>query len=234
MIHDVGVVIPVGPSDETWVGLVDQLSIFQFSGPIVVVMCSEGVSQQRETLGRWVENGGCYVVSRPGRARQLNSGLEFLETEFVWFLHADTRISQLSLGALDNSLLKNKNRLHYFDLMFENSSSFLMKINEMGVFLRCRLFGIPFGDQGFCVSRDTALKLGGFCESARYGEDHLFVWKLREEGVRVSSVGSAVFTSSRKYVQQGWMRTTILHGYLTWAQAVPCFLSLLKKELKSS
>lgn len=234
MIHDVGVVIPVGPSDRAWVGLVDQLSKFQFSGPIVVVMCPKGVSLQRVDLGRWIESGGRYVVSRPGRARQLNSGLRFLETEYVWFLHADTRISNLSLGALENSLLKNKNRLHYFDLMFGYSASFLMKINEIGVFLRCRLFGIPFGDQGFCVSRDTALKLGGFCEDAPYGEDHLFVWKLREEGVRVSSVGSTIFTSPRKYVHHGWIRTTISHSYLTWAQAIPCFLSLLKKELKAS
>jgi GT2 family glycosyltransferase len=89
-----------------------------------------------------------------------------------------------------------------------------MKINSWGANMRARFFGIPFGDQGFCIEKQLFETLGGYSETAPYGEDHLFVWRAHKAGVKLNRVPARLTTSARKYQQNGWLKTTLLHQYL--------------------
>ncbi len=156
----------------------------------------------------------------------MNDAARAANGAFLWFLHADSRLPKGSVAALVNALIRWPKDLHYFDLHFHDGPRWL-RMNEFGVSLRCRLFGLPFGDQGFCIAREVFERLGGFDEQAAYGEDHLFVWKARRHGVRLHRVNGSLLTSGRKYAEHGWLRTTCQHVRLTLAQAL---LELLRSR----
>jgi len=90
------------------------------------------------------------------------------------------------------------------------------------------LLGVPFGDQGFCVTKKKYNLIGGFLETAPYGEDHLFVWHAKQRGIRIRSTNAALKTSARKYRQSGWFTTTLLYYQLWTKQASPEKLTLNK------
>jgi hypothetical protein len=89
------------------------------------------------------------------------------------------------------------------------------------VCIRSRFLGLPFGDQGFCLSREHFQQIGRFDEHASYGEDHLLVWSARRQGILIRSVGASIATSARKYQAHGWLRMTLRNAWLTWRQAIP-------------
>ncbi len=90
-----------------------------------------------------------------------------------------------------------------------------------GALFRSRALGVPFGDQGFCIKKTIFNKLGGFPEGLPYGEDHVFVWRARQQGIDLQPLGVKLYTSARKYKKHGWLKTTILTQYLWIKQALP-------------
>lgn len=206
-----GVVIPVGPGDRSWrelLALLDQLA------PALPrrLIYARGDLQARPRRERWAD-------ARRGRARQQNAGVAGLDTEWVWLLHADSRPVAATMAALGKFLDDPRPRLGYFDLRFHDGPS-LMRITEAGVRWRCRWLGVPFGDQGFVLPRRTFFELGAFDEAIPFGEDHALVWQARRMGVPVERIAAPIYTSARKYSEQGWLRTTWRHQRLTWRQAI--------------
>jgi GT2 family glycosyltransferase len=139
--------------------------------------------------------------------------------EWLWFLHADSRPDAAAVEALAAFLGTGSDALAYFDLRFAKGGPALMRLTEYGAGLRCRWFGLPFGDQGFLIRRERFYELGGFDESRPYGEDHALVWAARRAGLPVMRIPAALTTSARRYAQQGWWSTTLRHQWLTWQQA---------------
>jgi len=150
------------------------------------------------------------LTSDPGRANCLNSGALNSSGDYLWFLHADSRLNKMNISSLLDSISRYPEALLYFDLAFYNAS-ILMKLNEWGALFRCRILDTPFGDQGLCISKNIFNSLGGFPENAPYGEDHLFVRNARREHIPIKPVNTSLYTSSRKYVENGWLKTTLLH-----------------------
>ena len=138
-----------------------------------------------------------------------------------------------SLRALEVSLSKHPDALHYFNLQFLDDGPSLMRVSAAGVWFRSNVLGIPFGDQGFCLSREKFERLGEFSESAAYGEDHLLIWKAKEQGIAIQSTRSILKTSARKYRRKGWGSTTLEHGCLTWRQGIPECLKLIRARILS-
>jgi GT2 family glycosyltransferase len=151
----------------------------------------------------------------------MNRGAEAARGDFLWFLHGDSRIDSSAVQQLAVALEERPEALHYFNLRFLADGPRALRLNEWGVSLRSRILKLPFGDQGYCLSRDLFTRLGGFDECAPYGEDHLFVWAARKQSIPLNRVPAAIGTSGRKYAQQGWARTTARHLWLTLLQAVP-------------
>ena len=98
-----------------------------------------------------------------------------------------------------------------------------MILNALGVKLRSDILGIPFGDQGFCLSQELFWSLGALSEND-FGEDHLFLWKARQKGIKLENTRGSIRTSSRKYREKGWLQTTLSHLFLTAKEAVPRWL----------
>ncbi|MEO8461398.1 MAG: glycosyl transferase family 2, partial [Dokdonella sp.] len=134
-------------------------------------------------------------------------------------LHADSILTPDCAAALARHISRNWNVLGYFDLRFLADGPPLMGINSFGAWWRSRLFGLPFGDQGFVLSRRLLDELHGFDTTVTSGEDHDFIWRARAAGAKLRAVGASLHTSARKYALNGWRRTTGQHLRETWRQA---------------
>jgi len=89
------------------------------------------------------------------------------------------------------------------------------------VALRCRLIGLPYGDQGLFVRRTVHERLGGVAPLPLI-EDVEFVRRLRREGP-LAMLRSRAFTSSRRWERHGLVGTTVRNwGLLAlYAAGVP-------------
>ena len=151
-------------------------------------------------------------ASEGTRTKSVKAGEAKARNVFLWFLHADSRVSEDNLNALAQSLQQEPDGLHYFDLAFDKLG--LLALNAWGANMRSRLFGTPFGDQGFCIAKAQFEKAGGYPENVPYGEDLLFVWCMRQVGIRLNRIPSKLVTSARKYDIHGWLKLTLLYQWL--------------------
>jgi hypothetical protein len=228
LLSDVSIVIPVAPDDEAWRLLIGDLIEAGTDAELLLV----GAGKQPSDFGEMLARRGAlrsihWLTTTAGRAHQMNYGATHSTRAFVWFLHADSRIRIDALLALQKSLETHPHALHYFDLAFQDDGPRLVRLNALGVRVRSRYLGLPFGDQGLCMSRDTFERLAGFDETTAYGEDHLLVWAAHGHRVPLQRVGAFITTSARKYRTKGWLSTTLVHGWRTWRQAIPQFVRLL-------
>lgn len=207
------IVIPIGPEDTAWQGLIPELARVD-AADIALVFSSETPSEPVPLADKRL----LLMIARTGRASQQNAGASATSAPWLWFLHADSRFVPETLLGLREFIARNDPVLGYFDLRFANDGPRWTQLNALGGRLRSRWLGLPFGDQGLLMSRHVFEALGGFDESVPSGEDHALVWRAKRSGVPVQPVGAPLLTSARKYAQKGWCRTTARHLRLTCQQ----------------
>jgi hypothetical protein len=239
-LQRLSVIIPFAPDDMAWKDLLSDLESLPTSSEIILVAASEAAKIEasefitqlplRKSLincrSRVGGNDGFIVnqsflriiSSTLGRSVQMNAGTKAAKNPCLWFLHADSRVDAACLKALE-TFDYSKKFLGYFGLRFQSDGPRRMGINRFGVWFRSRFLRIPFGDQGFVISKSCFEILGTFREDLSSGEDHAFVWKARKNGVTLKHLNGSIQTSARKYLKYGWGKATRLHLRETWRQA---------------
>lgn len=220
MLSQVTVVVPVGPGDTLPGALRTQLAGLPADAQVCVVCCDEAGrdairARQEGAPGPHWE----YLLSPRGRAVQQNAGAAAGSGSWLWFVHADSMFGSDTLPALSRWLRRDDGALGYFDLRYLGDGPALMRLNAVGAWLRSRLLGLPFGDQGLVMPRALFERLGGFDPALPAGEDHDLVWRARRAGVPLRPVRAPLYTSARKYAERGWGATTGWHLRETWKQA---------------
>ncbi|MFA6987029.1 MAG: glycosyltransferase [Arenimonas sp.] len=214
MKTSLAIVIPVGPGDSAWHGLLPQLNDVP-ADEIALVLPSAWAGEPVPLTDPRL----LVVLSPAGRARQLNAGARATESDWLWFLHADSRIDAGTIAALRAFTREERVALGYFNLRFLDDGPRWTAINALGARFRSRWLGLPFGDQGFVMQRSVYEALGGFDEAIPSGEDHAMIWQTRRRGIALRALPANLHTSARKYSERGWWRTTREHLQLTWRQA---------------
>lgn len=204
------VVIPVGPNDQSWRKLIDELAVFGTELDIVLAACFK----QPDDIE--LAQNVSWVQSAKGRATQLNAGAKYTPRNFIWFLHADTQLTSKVMPSVQDYIKSAENTLGYFKLRFANDGPQQTQLNALAANIRSRLFGLPFGDQGFILSKRLFTQLNGFDETVILGEDLDFVVRIKAANVTLQELPAELITSARRYQQQGWLMTSIRHIYLTW------------------
>jgi len=236
MTVSLSIVIPLAPDEDQWLTLCQGFGLLPAASQIIIVTTADhdislplAKLQQQFSQLSWLN-----PTSATGRANQLNTGAKLASQPFIWFLHADTLLTQDNISQLLASLGKPTSRrsLFYFDLFFHDKAQRRLVINQWGAKLRSDLLGLPFGDQGLCLSKKAFDDLGGYNEQAAFGEDHLLVWQAKHHGLKLVRCPSALATSARKYQQRGWRTLTIKYQLLWPQQAWPQFVKLLKLKIK--
>lgn len=211
------VIVPVGPKDRAWQGLLGDLAALAADSEILLV-ATPGDAPTDFVAGDY----GLHVPARwleapAGRACQQNAGAAAAGGTTLWFLHADSRLPANSVAAAVR--FTGREALGYFDLRFRDDGPRLARLNAMGAWIRSRWLGLPFGDQGLILPTRLFHTLGGFDESLAAGEDHALVWAARRARVPLQPLRAPLRTSARRYAEHGWLRTTLRHARLTISQA---------------
>lgn len=213
MSPSLAIVVPAGPGDDAWRGLLPQLDLAKANEVALVLTRSD------QSLVGDLPSDVTLVLSAAGRARQLNAGAAETCSEWLWFLHADSRVRAETIAALHRFIRADANAIGYFDLRFLDDGPRLMWLNALGAHLRSRWLGLPFGDQGFLMPRRVFDAIGRFDERLSGGEDHALIWMARSLDIRLLPACAPLHTSARKYAQLGWWATTREHLRLTLTQA---------------
>ena len=213
MLPSLAIVVPAGPGDSAWQGLLPQLGAAHAQEIALVLPVNEPETSVD------LPGNVTVVLSAVGRARQLNAGATATGADWLWFVHADSRVTAATIDALHRFVDADADAIGYFDLRFLDDGPRLTALNTIGARLRSRWLGLPFGDQGLLMSRRVFDAIGGFDDRHRSGEDHALVWSARRLGVPLQALRAPIYTSARKYAQRGWWATTAEHLRLTCAQA---------------
>jgi len=229
------IIIPTAPNENKLIDLARGLAKMDDKVEMIIVhSCDETKKWSKIKMevneilsGKIVQ----WLKTKSGRAHQMNFGAHRAKGAFLLFLHADSILTKDIINSLKIAIYNHPKKMHYFKLGFSNDGPpLLMKVTEWAVRIRSQLWGIPFGDQGFCMSKIMFESVGGFPENVSYGEDHVFVWKVRQGGFPIHANKNKLFTSARKYASNGWTKTSVLHNKLWIKQALPEVITLLKSR----
>ncbi|PKM23747.1 MAG: glycosyl transferase [Gammaproteobacteria bacterium HGW-Gammaproteobacteria-13] len=197
------VVIPVRNEAQALPGLLDDLTDLRAIGAELILVdggSSDGTCEL--ALGRVDQ----LLRTAPGRALQMNAGAAVACGEYLWFVHADTRISTESLTSLQQAL-SQRPLWGRFDVRLSGPGLALRVIGAM-INLRSRLSGIASGDQGIFVARQHFEAMGGYAQMPLM-EDLQLCRRLKALA-RPRCLRPPLSTSSRRWEQHGIWRTVVL------------------------
>lgn len=211
----ISVIIPLGPGDiisSELDSLLDSLDENNAIEIVIVAFDHEGLDSFRNRISYNI------VVHQGTRASSLNTGASAAKGRYLFFLHCDSFMEKSSFDVLLKRILKEQSALFYFDFRFTKGVPFYFKLTEIGVRFRCAVFKTPFGDQGLTISKDDFYKIGGYNINVPNGEDHYLVKECKDHKMKIISINEILYTSPRKYMEKGWLNTTIRHQLMWYRQ----------------
>ncbi len=147
-----------------------------------------------------------WAESAPGRGTQLNAGASRATGEWLWFVHADSRLPSGWLAAF-RALSAHDDVTGGSFAFALDSAAWQARLLERAVSLRVRWFNLPYGDQGLFVRRQIFGSLGGFAPLPLM-EDVEFVRRLTRSGP-VRHLTLRLTTSARRWEREGWLRRSL-------------------------
>jgi rSAM/selenodomain-associated transferase 2 len=149
------------------------------------------------------------LKSEKGRAVQMNVGAQCAKGDFLLFLHADTflpgKASIHFQKAIDRNILAASFKIKFFP------SSALLNLYSL-------FSGLPFlwcrgGDQTLWISKRLFQEIGGFKTDLMQMEDIEIIKRItKQTGFHIFN--DYVFSSSRKYVNNGEVRLQIIYAWM--------------------
>jgi rSAM/selenodomain-associated transferase 2 len=174
-----------------------------------VEVCVVDGGSRDDTTVRARSAGARVEHSQPGRARQLQVGVEATEGEVLLFLHADTRLPRGWDLALRQALRRPDAHGGAFHFRFEGRRGVALRIVEWGARVRVALFGLPYGDQAIFLRREVLERIGGVPQVPLL-EDLDLVRAIKQRG-RLVALPLEAITSARRYRAGGVVRTMLRH-----------------------
>ena len=131
-------------------------------GVAVEAVVADGGSQDG-TADEARRHGARLVAAAAGRGRQLAAGAAAARGAWLLFLHADTRPAPGWHDEVGAFIVApgNEGRAAVFRFALDDPAAAARRLEAL-VALRCRLFALPYGDQGLLIHRSLYDALGGF------------------------------------------------------------------------
>ena len=129
-------------------------------GEVNDIVVSDGQSSDC-TVDVAYKFGAKVVVGPRGRGQQLHRGTGVARGEWLLFLHADTTLEKGWIEEVQKFIKSDLDKAGVFKFAL-NEARWEARLIEKGVSLRCKILGLPYGDQGLLISRSLYEQLGGF------------------------------------------------------------------------
>ncbi|MFK7975801.1 MAG: TIGR04283 family arsenosugar biosynthesis glycosyltransferase [Halioglobus sp.] len=152
------------------------------------------------------------LESTAGRAQQMNLGAQVASGDYLFFLHADTRLGP-DASALKSLMLAQP--VWGFCRVQLSGSSWAFRVIEWFMNTRSRGTQVATGDQMIFVHRDAFDELGGY-DNIELMEDVALSKRLKAVSPP-SVIQSPVLTSSRRWEEGGIARTVLRMWALRFA-----------------
>ena len=151
-----------------------------------------------------------YKLTEKNRGLQLNYGAKKAKGKWLLFIHADSRLKFNWSREIIDILKKDSNLIYFFNFQV-NNKSFIYRLLEFLVNLRCFLFKTPYGDQGLLISKKNFKNQGEY-KTIPIMEDFDFISRIDKRNLR--SLKTPIFTSSRKWEEVNFVWQSLQNWYL--------------------
>ena len=196
----VAVIVPVFDDAGPLAQCLEDLAVAKSEFEVHVVDGSQDPKARAVCASKGVQ----YHESAPSRAIQLNRGAAEAQSEWLWFLHADTRIPPQSIDALLEHTAGNEPSWGCFRHRIDHESV-VLRVIERSANLRAKL-GLPYGDQALFVHAGLFHAAGGFPEEPIL--EDLLLSKTLRRSAKPYVLSPPVVSSGRRWRHLGVARTT--------------------------
>lgn len=138
------------------------------------------------------------IHSKKGRAIQMNRGAQISKGDILFFIHADSQLSNLWQEKILKALKDETYVAGSFHLQFDNSGFWYRLYGSLSKF-KIRLF--TYGDQGLFVHKSAFDQVSGY-PILPIMEDYEILSRLNKIG-KITKLDVAIITSTRKFVKNG-------------------------------
>ncbi|MBC2693291.1 MULTISPECIES: glycosyltransferase [Pseudomonas] len=225
------VVIPCWHDELELPRLLTELTECSFTSltELQVIVVDSGNSELCREICR--NHNATWVSSQPNRGLQLRFGASLVESDLLWFLHADAKLTGDPIGNI-RIALQNGAVGGYFAFRFAGKPEWQGRLLECLINLR-NTFGVPYGDQGIFVRRSAYLAAGQHASWPLFEEVPL-IKGLRGLG-RVDKVSQGLLVNPRRWHRDGWWRRSLKNRVLAlgFALGIPA-VRLAKFYAKNS
>lgn len=164
------------------------------------------------------------IVSKAGRALQMNNGADIAAGEVLLFLHADTLLPDNALQIIANSF-QDKNYWGRFNVRLSSNKTIYRLIGGL-INLRSRLTSIATGDQAIFIEKNLFDRVAGFPEISLM--EDVEISKRLKKIAKPVCLKQKVITSSRRWEAKGVIVTVLL----MWKLRLYYFFGMSPDKLK--
>lgn len=148
------------------------------------------------------------INCNPGRGLQLKTGARFAKGDWLFFLHSDSMLADGWQNALQKHMKTDGNKALVFSLRFDDIG-FFPRLLEYWARFRSYAFALPYGDQGFFISRKLYEDIGGYNDMPLM-EDVDIIQRIGRKRLKLSS--AIITTSAKKYIKYGYLIRMVRNG----------------------
>ena len=199
MLPKISIIIPTNNESQNLPLLLSDLSIINQEAEVIVV---DSHSEDKTEEIAKIYNAKIYNSKIKSRGLQLNIGAKKAKGEWLFFIHADSRLDKNFSREIKRVLIGDKEFIYFFKFKI-NDKKIVYRLLEILVNLRSCIFKEPYGDQGLIIHRKAYFKNNGY-RKIPLMEDVDFIKRLNNKK-RLRMLNVPIYTSSRK-----WKKNNIL------------------------
>jgi rSAM/selenodomain-associated transferase 2 len=217
------IIIPTLNEDDIITDTLERLQVLREAGHEVIVVDARSFDN---TYGLAAPLADSVLLADEGRGWQMNAGAEYANNDILLFLHADTILPDNADKLINQALQEDDKSWGRFDVKL-SGKAWLLRIVEGMMNWRSCFTGIATGDQAIFVKASTFKQIGEYADIPIM-EDIDLTRRLKRIK-RPVCIKTPVITSSRRWEENGIIRTILLMWSLRLAYALGVSPETLKK-----
>ncbi len=217
------IIIPALNEEDIITGTLERLKVLREAGHEVIVVDGGSFDKTYSLAAQYADS---VLLAEEGRGWQMNAGAEYANNDILLFLHSDTRLPDNADQLINQALQQDGKSWGRFDVRLSGKAR-LLRVVERMINWRSSFTGIATGDQAIFIKASTFKQIDGFADIPLM-EDLDFSRRLKRI-TRPICIKTPVITSSRRWEQNGIIRTILLMWSLRLAYSLGVSPKTLKK-----